>query len=111
LPLDAGSPGASSVSSATARIGDGTVSSSRGRRVRPTDLEPRAPRRTAENIGSVPGAGRLTLRRVRLSSVARVGCSLGWLISLLPAILTSALAVWVLHNIWLTLNGWPPWRP
>jgi hypothetical protein len=87
------------------------VSSSRDRRVHPAGLEPRAPRRTAETTGSVPGAGRLTLRRVRLRSVARVGCSLGWLISLLPALLTSALAAWVLHNIWLTLNGWTPWRP
>ncbi len=87
------------------------MSSSRDRRVHPADLEPRAPRRTAENTGSVPSAGRLTVRRVRLRSVARVGCSLGWLISLLPAILISALAVWVLHNIWFTLNGWTPWRP
>ncbi len=87
------------------------MSSSQGRRVRPTDPEPRAPRRAAENIGSVPSAGRLTVRRVRLGSVARVGCSLGWLISLLPAILTSALAAWVLHSIWSTLNGWTPWTP
>src|SRR5215208_6912113 len=60
---------------------------------------------------ALPSAGRLTVRRVRLRSVARVGCSLGWLISLLPALLTSALAVWVLHGIWSTLNGWTPWTP
>ena len=53
----------------------------------------------------------MTVRRVRLRSVARVGCSVGWLISLLPAIIASALAVWVLHGIWTTLNGWTPWSP
>ena len=53
----------------------------------------------------------MTVRRVRLRSVARVGCSLGWLISLLPALLVSALAVWVLHGIWSTLHGWTPWTP
>jgi hypothetical protein len=100
-----------SVPVVTARIEARSVSSNQGRRVRPADPEPRAPRRAAQHAGSIPSAGRLTVRRVRLRSVARVGCSLGWLISLLPAIIASALAVWVLHGIWTTLNGWTPWSP
>jgi hypothetical protein len=72
--------------------------------------------RSTPALGTRPGApfaapSRMTVRRVRLRSLARVGFGLGWLLSLLPAILVSALGVWVLHGIWGTLNGWTPWTP
>src|SRR5688500_2585191 len=57
------------------------------------------------------GALRLTVRRVRLRSVARVGFSIGWLISLLPALIASIVGAWALHNVWRALNGWDPWTP
>ena len=59
----------------------------------------------------VESRARLTVRRVRLGSLARVGCSLGWLISLLPAVVVSAVSVWILRGIWATLAGWTPWTP
>lgn len=57
------------------------------------------------------GALRLTVRRVRLRSVARVGFSIGWLISFLPSLIASIAGAWALHNVWRTLNGWDPWTP
>lgn len=57
------------------------------------------------------GATRLAIGRVRLSSLARVGFSIGWIVSLLPALLISAITAWVLHGIWNTLDGWTPWTP
>lgn len=54
---------------------------------------------------------RIAVRRVRLRSVARVGFSLGWIVSFLPALLASGIAAWVLHGIWSTLDGWTPWTP
>ena len=60
---------------------------------------------------SSTGPVRLAVRRVRLRSVARVGFSIGWIISLLPATLASALGAWALHGIWSTLDGWTPWSP
>lgn len=53
----------------------------------------------------------MALGRVRLRSVARVGFSIGWCVSLLPALIASALVAWVLHGIWGTLDGWTPWSP
>lgn len=64
-----------------------------------------APGRTLE-----PPA-RMTIRRVRLRSLARVGFGLGWLVSLLPALLVSAVGVWLLHGLWGIIDGWSPWRP
>jgi hypothetical protein len=67
-----------------------------------------------ERYGSVEaseGPTRLAIGRVRLRSLARVGFSIGWVISLLPALIASALAAWVLHGIWGTLDGWTPWTP
>jgi hypothetical protein len=57
------------------------------------------------------GPLRMAVGRVRLRSVARVGFSIGWIISLIPALLTSGVVTWVLYNIWRTLNGWTPWTP
>jgi hypothetical protein len=54
---------------------------------------------------------RVAVGRVRLRSVARVGFSIGWIISLIPALLTSGIVTWILYNIWRTLNGWTPWTP
>lgn len=54
---------------------------------------------------------RLAIGRVRLRSLARVGFSIGWIVSLLPSLITSAVVAWVLHGIWNTLDGWTPWRP
>lgn len=54
---------------------------------------------------------RLAVGRVRLRSLARVGFSIGWIVSLLPSLIASALIAWVLHGIWNTLDGWTPWRP
>lgn len=53
----------------------------------------------------------MAVRRVRLRSLARVGFSIGWLISLLPSLVLSAFAAWALHGIWGTLDGWTPWTP
>ncbi len=58
-----------------------------------------------------PGPLRLSVRRIRLGSLARVGFSIGWLICFLPALLTSAIGAWILHGIWSTLDGWTPWHP
>ena len=57
------------------------------------------------------GGTRLAIGRVRLGSLARVGFSIGWIISLVPSLLTSAFCAWVLHGIWTTLDGWTPWSP
>ncbi len=57
------------------------------------------------------GPLRMAVGRVRLRSVARVGFSIGWIISLIPALITSGLVTWILYNIWRTLNGWTPWTP
>ena len=54
---------------------------------------------------------RLSVRRVRLRSLVRIGFGFGWIASLVPAILTSIALVWVLHGIWTTLDGWKPWTP
>jgi hypothetical protein len=54
---------------------------------------------------------RMAVRRVRLRSLARVGFSIGWIISLLPSLVLSACAAWALHGIWGTLDGWTPWTP
>ena len=54
---------------------------------------------------------RLAIGRVLLRSVARVGFSIGWIVSLIPALLTSAIVAWILHGIWGTLDGWTPWTP
>lgn len=54
---------------------------------------------------------RLAVGRVRLRSVARVGFSIGWIVSLIPALLTSGIIAWILHGIWGTLDGWTPWSP
>ena len=54
---------------------------------------------------------RLAIGRVRIGSVARVGFSIGWIISLIPALLTSGIAAWILNGIWNTLDGWTPWTP
>lgn len=59
----------------------------------------------------VQGPARLAVRRVRLRSLVRVGCTVGWLVSLLPALLLSAASVWVLQNVWSTLGAWAPWSP
>src|SRR4051812_32474894 len=67
-----------------------------------------------ERYGSVEaseGPTRLAIGRVRLRSLARVGFSIGWVVSLLPALIVSALAAWVLHGIWGTIDGWTPWAP
>lgn len=42
---------------------------------------------------------RYTIRRIRLGSAARLGCALGWLIALVPAMCLAALAVRVLRQI------------
>jgi hypothetical protein len=57
------------------------------------------------------GPTRLAIGRVRLRSLARVGFSVGWIVSLVPSLLTSAFCAWVLHGIWTTLDGWTPWSP
>jgi len=57
------------------------------------------------------GPMRMAVGRVRLRSVARVGFSIGWVVSLIPALLTSGIVTWILYNIWRTLNGWTPWTP
>ncbi len=57
------------------------------------------------------GPVRMSVRRVRLGSLARVGFSIGWIISFLPALLASVLVAWILHGIWGTLDGWTPWSP
>jgi len=57
------------------------------------------------------GPLRMAVGRVRLRSVARVGFSIGWIVSLIPALLTSGIVTWILYNIWRTLNGWTPWIP
>ena len=57
------------------------------------------------------GPMRLAVGRVRLRSVARVGFSIGWIVSLIPALLTSVIVAWILHGIWGTLDGWTPWTP
>ncbi len=57
------------------------------------------------------GPLRMAIGRVRLRSVARVGFSIGWIISLIPALITSGIVTWILYNIWRTLNGWTPWTP
>jgi hypothetical protein len=57
------------------------------------------------------GPLRMAIGRVRLRSVARVGFSIGWIVSLIPALLTSGIGTWILYNIWRTLNGWTPWTP
>lgn len=57
------------------------------------------------------GPMRLAVGRVRLRSVARVGFSIGWIVSLIPSLLTSAIAAWILQGIWGTLDGWTPWSP
>ena len=57
------------------------------------------------------GVTQLALGRVRLRSLARVGFSIGWIVSLVPSLLTSACVAWVLHGIWTTLDGWTPWTP
>jgi hypothetical protein len=57
------------------------------------------------------GPMRLAVGRVRLRSVARVGFSIGWIVSLIPSLLTSAIVAWALHGIWGTLDGWTPWSP
>lgn len=57
------------------------------------------------------GPLRLAVRRVRLRSVARVGFSIGWLISLLPALIASVLGAWAAHGIWNALDDWTPWSP
>ena len=57
------------------------------------------------------GPLRMAVGRVRLCSVARVGFSIGWIVSLIPALLTSGIVTWILYNIWRTLNGWTPWTP
>lgn len=54
---------------------------------------------------------RMAVRRVRLRSVVRVGFSVGWIISLLPALIVSAITAWALQGIWSTLDGWTPWTP
>lgn len=54
---------------------------------------------------------RLAIGRVRIGSVARVGFSIGWIVSLIPALLTSGVVAWILHGIWSTLDGWTPWTP
>jgi hypothetical protein len=60
---------------------------------------------------SRPRTTRLAIGRVRLGSLARVGFSIGWIVSLLPSLFTSAVVAWVLHGIWNTLDGWTPWSP
>ncbi len=57
------------------------------------------------------GPMRLAIGRVRLRSVARVGFSIGWIVSLIPALLTSGIVAWILRGIWGTLDGWSPWSP
>lgn len=54
---------------------------------------------------------RLAIGRVRVRSVARVGFSVGWIVSLIPALLVSGVVAYVLHGIWHTLDGWTPWTP
>jgi hypothetical protein len=54
---------------------------------------------------------RLAVGRVRLRSVARVGFSIGWIVSLIPSLIASGLIAWILHGIWNTLDGWTPWTP
>ena len=54
---------------------------------------------------------RLAVGRVRLGPLARAGFSMGWLAALLPAALTSGVAVYVLHGIWRTLDRMEPWTP
>ena len=53
----------------------------------------------------------MAVGRVRLRSLARVGFSIGWIVSLVPALLASALLAWVLHGVWGTLDGMTPWTP
>ncbi len=53
----------------------------------------------------------MAVGRVRVRSLARVGFSIGWAVSVLPALLASALIAWVLRGIWGTLDGWTPWSP
>jgi hypothetical protein len=57
------------------------------------------------------GPMRLAVRRVRLRSLARVGLSIGWLVSLPPALLASAGLTWLARRVWSTLDGWEPWMP
>lgn len=66
--------------------------------------------RYADELGR-GGSLRMAVGRVRLRSVVRVGFSIGWIVSLLPALIVSAVATWSLANIWRTLNGWTPWTP
>jgi hypothetical protein len=58
-----------------------------------------------------PKTMRMAIRRVSPPSALRVGFSIGWIISLLPALLFSGGIAWVLHGIWTTLDGWSPWTP
>lgn len=60
---------------------------------------------------SLQGPVRLAVRRVRLRSVARVGFSIGWIISFLPALIASVLGAWALRGTWNTLDAWAPWQP
>ncbi len=54
---------------------------------------------------------RMVIRRVNHRSLLRVGMSLGWVISFIPALIISSSIAWIAHGIWKTLDGMTPWRP
>jgi hypothetical protein len=43
---------------------------------------------------------RYTIRRIELKSIARLGCFLGWVIALFPAMLTAGLVAFVIDKVY-----------
>lgn len=61
--------------------------------------------------GGAPETKFLTIRRVRVRSLVRLGFRLTWIASAVPAVLAAIVLTWALHGIWATLDGWQPWTP